>query len=155
MLLEVFGLYGIFLLVLFAYAEIAKKPPVGLIASVLLIPLSVWLISDGLQIKTGEIISATETNVNLGNISTILNGNQSVNLMNESIYTELLSGDNNATSYIERNQRMINVYTDIPATYGVQLSTVLGIAGFALFLYGSLRYTLEVDDYSLRRERKY
>src|SRR3990172_7613190 len=60
MYIEVLTLYGVFLLILFFFAEFTKKPVLGLFASLLLFPLGLWITTDDIQMRTGEFISTLE-----------------------------------------------------------------------------------------------
>jgi hypothetical protein len=65
---EIIGFYSIFLLVLFAFTEATKKYPIGIVASVLMCVLGLWLLTDGIQIKTSETINTT-ANTTLTNLT--------------------------------------------------------------------------------------
>jgi len=69
---DVFAFWGIIILAMFAFAELRKEwRIVGLISSVFLIILGVWVIPDGLQIKTGETtVLNTISNSTVANITT-------------------------------------------------------------------------------------
>jgi len=59
MLIETIAFYGIFLLILFTFAECFKRKEIGLIGSLLLLILGVLILTSGVQIETGLLTSTT------------------------------------------------------------------------------------------------
>ena len=57
MQIEVVGFLGIFIVVLVFLAESTKRRIFGVVAALLLIVLSVWILTDGIQIVTGTLKS--------------------------------------------------------------------------------------------------
>lgn len=114
---EIIGFYSILLLVLFAFTEATKKYPIGIIASVLMCVLGLWLITDGIQIKISETINTTT--------------NTTTNIT-----------DNNSIS-INTGTETWN-YQNIPDTPYMPIQNVVGVVLVLLSIYGGLSYTMEM-----------
>jgi hypothetical protein len=57
MQIEILGLFGGFILILFLFAEAARRREIGMIASLLLLILGAVIITDGIQFVVGTAIA--------------------------------------------------------------------------------------------------
>jgi hypothetical protein len=136
---EILGFYSLFLVVLFAFAEATNKYPIGIIASVLMCVMGLWLLTDGIQIKTSQAINDTLS----GQLSragadiqnSIVNGNTTTTniTINE---TELSNASDTGS--------IIWTYQDIPDTPYMPIQNVIGFVLVLLSFYGGLYYTMEM-----------
>jgi len=61
MILEIFGLYVLAIFALIFYAETGKRKEIGVVGALLLLMLSASVISDGVQMASGQSINTTST----------------------------------------------------------------------------------------------
>lgn len=141
MFLELAGAYAIFLLALFVYAELFKKPALAVIAAVLIFPLGAWILGDGLQIQIGEMttmsgdiegIGATQ-----GESESTVAGNETSTEYNES--TEI-------TYYPDTTEITGYMYADIPVTPYIPFSDLIGLLCFLFGLYALFHYAIKSMD---------
>jgi hypothetical protein len=57
MQIEILGLFGAFILILFLFAEAARRREIGMIASLLLLILGAVILTDGIQFVAGTAIA--------------------------------------------------------------------------------------------------
>lgn len=142
MIFEFVAFYGIIILVLFCFAEFRTKPEVGIVASVLLLTFSLWIIVDGIQIQTGQDINITETAQADGTLSGILNGTRSgsENVTYSGTYNETYDETKQLTEAVTRNETVVNRWEDIPDTPYMNYTEVLGIGLTLLSVYLVFNY---------------
>ncbi len=127
MYLELLAFFGLFLLILYVIAEGTRKPIVGAFASLLLITLGVWVIVDGLQMRTGDVLTKNE----------FQNQTVSFNNATNATTTALTTTGTDTTVY---------VYSPVPATPYLGLQFVLGIVLVLLGLYGATYYAMRFGE---------
>lgn len=93
MYLEILAFFGLIILVLVALAE-TKKPAMGLFAAIFLFVLSLWIMSEPLQMRSGETKSISSTSVLVDN-TTSTNSTETINYQYSNVpdypYTTLQS----------------------------------------------------------------
>ena len=129
MQLVIFGFFGIIILVLFVFAETNGKKILGVFASLLMLMLGVWCISDAISFETGSTLTGTNTKV----------------------LTSLAISDANSTntttnSITTLNQTTNSTYTAAPAPSFSPLpfSGLIALILLLLSLFGLLHYGLSV-----------
>ena len=131
---------GVVIGILIFLAEGTKKPEMGAFASVMLIILAGWVLMDGMQYKIGDNSTITRTGIN-PEVS-YDNGTSTITGTN---LTELIV---NSQKNITLNETEIvvttNIYTDLPATPFIGLSTFFGLVFMLLGMYGLLHYVTSV-----------
>ena len=125
MLYEVFGLFGILVLLLFIFAEVGSKAILGVFASLLMLLLGVWVIFEPIMFKTAEHTTGTE--ISQGN-QTIVGGNTTSNSINTYNVTT------NSTFTAPAN----------PSYTPVSYSGLIGLVFVLLSMFGLLHYGLRV-----------
>ena len=125
MQLVIFGFFGILILVLFVFAETNGKKILGVFASLLMLMLGVWCISDAITFETGNTLLGTNTQVK----------------------TTISAGGNTTTNSITSlNQTTNSTYTAAPAPSfsPLQFSGLIALVLLLLSLFGLLHYGLSV-----------
>lgn len=118
LILEVAGFVGLIILVLFIFAEAAKKAPLGIIASVLMGILGLSIIISGLQYNAGSTITMNQT--------------ENTNVIDENTSIKTISGTNTI------NQ----TYSNIPSPSSIPMDWILGLILVLLAVYGGLYYSM-------------
>lgn len=123
MLLELAGGFALIIFSIMAFAEYFRKPGLAIIASVLLFPLGGWILGDGLQMKTGELLS------NEGNITETSTSFADINLtITNSTYKE--------------ETQSTNQYEDLPTTPYISFTELVGLLCFLLGIYTTSHYAV-------------
>lgn len=138
MLLEVIGFMGAFIVLLFYFAE-QKKPVLGLAGSITLMVLSFWILSDGIQIRSGELVTETTASLDNGSIVGASVGTAELD-GNTTTYSEDLTSGSNLSSSGTTNKSLTYVYSAVPATPYTGTSPFLGLMLLLLSVYGLLYY---------------
>lgn len=122
---EIAGLFGIIVILLFLFAETGGKVILGVFASLLMLLLGVWIISDPLTFKIAEHTTGTE----------IIQTNQTI------------IGGNTTTSSINTYNVTVNdtfVTPSKPTYIPLSYSGTIGLALALLSMFGLLHYSLRV-----------
>lgn len=127
MYLEIFALFGGIILLLFLFAEFTRQSILGVFASVLMLILSFWILTEGLYYQTGTSQFGTDITAQIEN--TTANNTNNITLTN-TIKTISLS----------RNMTTINTYAPIPTTRFIKLDFLLGFSMLLLAIYSLFRY---------------
>jgi hypothetical protein len=159
MFLETFVLFSTILIVLFVFAELTRQPVLALFPSILLFIFGIWLITDNIQIHSGEYMTYNEnrledifyngtmlgTGEGLSNINSTIIGNTTTSNENftqlmDTLYNETgvgtinVSGTQNSTY----NYQSIGVPVYWPITFGNLIGTLFILLGFyTTWRYGS------------------
>lgn len=138
MLLEIVGFVGAFIVLLYYFAE-QKKPLLGLAGSVVMMVLGFWILSDGLQIRTGEQVTEATASLENGSIVGASAGTAELD-GNTTTYSEDLTSGTNLTLSGTRSQNVTYVYAPIPAAPYTGTSPFIGLMLVILSIYGLLYY---------------
>lgn len=137
MIIEELALFGIFVFLLYVFAE--SKPSriiIGVLASCLLILLGFSIVLDGVQITNGQIKTITTTGTNADNINaTLIDANTTLSNVNGTASTTAL-------------ETATNTYASISAlsttVFGFSLSFILGCAAVLFGIIGMVDYSLRI-----------
>jgi hypothetical protein len=122
---EVFGLFGILLILLFFFAETGGKVILGVFASLLMLLLGVWVIVEPITFKTAEHVVGTEiTTTN----QTSVGGNTTTHTTN--------------TFNVTTNETF--TVPPGPSYTPVSYSGLIGMVLLLLSMFGMLHYGLRV-----------
>lgn len=137
MIIEAIVLVGATAAILFLFAE-AGKPIVGILASIMLMVLSLWILGSGIQITTGE----THLDTNLGlEVGTANGTNDGSSLVNGSLSTFSQDMKTNVTTATSgtTNSTVAYVHGDLPTTPYMNVPSFFGatllLTSFYLFFY--------------------
>lgn len=125
MLLEAFGLVGILTLFLFIFAQLPDKAIIGVFASMVLLILGAWTLTDPIAIQSSE------RTIGITNLSKI-------NMINES----RISGSSNKTFNETTNSSYSPI--NIPSYVSLNFSNLISLTVIVLSMYGMLHYGLKV-----------
>lgn len=126
MILELLIFISAIILALFFFAE-SGKPLLGFVGSVLLLILSFWIFSDGIQMQTQKLETITQTGTNLEAGTETIDGNATT--IAKTI--TLNSTESSITSY---------AYADLPATPYIAIPQLLGTLFFLVALFSMFYY---------------
>lgn len=154
---EVFAGYAVFVFILLYLTELSNKKPIGIIASLLLLLLGVWLIGDStIYIRTGE----TTLNVENITVSTVLNstltgtvltnGTETLGLDNvtNSSFTALSSENSDGTgsefNVRDGSSTTTYDYTALSMPYlPIPLGQMIAFTLIGLGIYGTAAYAVD------------
>jgi hypothetical protein len=125
MQIELFGLFGISIVILFVFSETPNKAIIGVFTSLLLLLLGVWCIYDPITMMSGNTLTGIQTTVS--NSTTIAN------------YTSSTS--------IETKNLSTNFTYAPPANYAytaLSYSNLIGLFLVLISMFGMLHYGLRV-----------
>jgi hypothetical protein len=125
MQIELFGLFGISIVILFVFSETPNKAIIGVFTSLLLLLLGVWVIYDPITMMSGTQLTGTQTTVS--NSTTIANYTSSTSIETRNFTT-------NYTYTPPAN----NAYTKL------SYSGLIGLFLVLLSMFGMLHYGLRV-----------
>ena len=129
MQLVIFGFFGIIIIILFLFAEGQGKKILGVFASLLLLMLGVWCLSDPITFETGS--QTTGSNLLMKTeMSSTTNGTLSTS----------------STSIITLNESTNSTYSPVsqPSYSPLSFSGLIALVLFLLGLFGMLHYGLSV-----------
>ena len=93
MYLEVVGFWGLICLAFFYIAEWKNKNvTIGLIGSILLVVLGIWLVGNPIEIKTGETSSLIQTSIANSSVSNITYTPTSGSEIKSNVYSAVSAG---------------------------------------------------------------
>ena len=143
MIFEAFAILCLLCFALALIAELGKKPLFGLIASILLFVGGLYLLTDDLQIKTGEIVNyggedQTIGTKNLSGYERDVGSPPDVNI------TYFENNTINTTTSLGRNETKSYVYSDMPATPYYDFVDLLGLALMLIALGGMGVYAFDM-----------
>ena len=145
MLFEILILFGVFITLLLFFSEIAKMPALGLIGGLSILLLSYWILTDDIQIKTGELINATITRNGTDIGETFLVGNAALsNITNGSVYNETANGTINFTGTETVNKTVTYQFDDIPPDSVASFYSTFGLLLLLLGIYITIHYVMEL-----------
>ena len=148
MLLEIVGFLVLLIGGLVFMAESTKRLEIGVIASLLLIILGLWIITDNIQVQTGTSISATEINTINGLNSGNLNGSSGWtsidNTTSATVYAEGSNTTSSSSISITRTETDSKVFTDIPTTPIFPIHQLIAIVFIFLGLMGAFEYGMNL-----------
>jgi putative Mn2+ efflux pump MntP len=131
MIAETFTFYALIVILLGFFAEFSKKPVFGLFGSILLILLGIYVITDGLQLKTGETNAITQLREG----------------------TDLTDGTTDNSTYSETTTLNETITETSTTTYEYTSPTLpgfpinsLGLILVLLGLYSVYAYVLEINE---------
>lgn len=122
---EVFGLLGIIIILLFFFSETGSKAIIGVFASLLMLMVGVWAITEPITFKIAEHTTGTETIQN----------------------TQITDGGNTTSNSIKTYNVSINSTYEPPEDPSYTPLSYSGIIGTVLVLlsmFGMLHYSLRV-----------
>lgn len=134
MLIDLVLGFGVLVGILTILAEGTKKPEVGVMAALLLLMLGLWVLTDGMQYKTGETVTTSITGTNPTTSTETVDGNVTTIYLN----TTMNQTESATTAY---------VYANIPETPYFSMVTLLGLVMILLSMYGLLHYAMEIFNY--------
>ncbi len=119
MYFELIGFFALVITAMFVFAEMTKKASLGIIASVLIFVLGAWMLSDGIQIRSGEI---TSKNITSNTTSDLLSNLTTTNETDNETY----------------------VWSPIQVSPFMPFNTVVGLVFVLLSIYGGLFYVMQL-----------
>jgi hypothetical protein len=138
LILEAIGLVGITAVIMYLFAE-TQKPIAGIFASILLMILSFWILTSGVQIQTGETHFDTNVGLELGTANGTDNGSTtasgSTSTFNQGMRTNITTATSGTTNSTVNNQ-----YGDIPSTPIAPVPQTLGMVLLLFSLYTFFYY---------------
>jgi uncharacterized membrane protein YjgN (DUF898 family) len=146
MILELFGVLGLFILILVFIAEYTKRPFLGLVSSLTLLLLAFWILSDGIQYQIGYAVAGNTTHTTSilsGNTMNGSNTNYETNITN--LYYEESSSNSSNTDTSTKIEITSYQYADVSWSIAViGLKDFLGVVFILLGLFGLLSYATEM-----------
>lgn len=143
MLFEILLLFGVFITLLLFFSEVSKMPALGLIGGLSILLLSYWVLTDDIQIKTGEVITSTILKNGTETGNTFLEGNAVLsNITNGSIYNETANGTIDLLGTEEVNKTITYQFDDIPPDSIASFYQTFGLILLLLGLYITFHYTM-------------
>lgn len=151
MIIDSIIIFGAIIAFCIAWAEFGNKQAFGIAGSLLMLVLGFWIYSDGIQIQTGQIttFSGFDNTTSLANLTgaNFKNGSSSTDLSNitSSFFTTALnqSSTQAAATSFGHKETTSKIYSDLPATPGVNINTLLGLILNLLGIGGLLYYSLQ------------
>ena len=161
---EVLAAFGVLVFLLFYLAEISNKKPIGIIASLLVILFSLWILGDTVSIRTGEVnvialtfeasgtlnTTGSSSGLNFASINSTANSSTANYTLTSSAEnsTSAISGLMNslgiASGTIGGNETTVYTYTPLTASFlPIPLGQALGFILLALGLYGAFAYSVD------------
>lgn len=138
MLLEVAGFVGVVIVFLFYFAE-QRKPIAGVFASLMLMVSSFWVLSDGLQMRSGEVVSVATLQNLTGTNSGSMDGTSTLD-GNTTDYSESEAVNMTGMTNITGTETLQYSYADVPITPYAETSWFLGIMLLLFSLYTLFHY---------------
>lgn len=150
MLLEVVAFWGFISLFLIGLAELhIDFRMLGVIGSMLLIPMAFWVWSSGVEVQTGEVKTITGLDTmsevrNLTGFSNLTDGN--ITSVSNTTYFEN-TALNSATTY-GHNETTLKTYAQVSLPY-FSLNQTLSLLLFGMFIFGSIHYATTLSKSNL------
>ena len=150
---EVLGGYGLLVFLLIFIAEVSNKKPIGILASLLVIMLGVWLLGDStIYLRTGETATLVQNNGGGNSVNTSLVGVSQLSVTNFTSYNETLTGFLNDTTNLNYTRIATYTYTPIVAAFfNITLGRLLALLFIGLGLYGTAAYSVDTFSQPVQR----
>ena len=151
MIIDSIIIFSVIIAFCIAWAEYGNKQAFGIAGSLLMLVLGFWIYSDGIQIQTGQIttfsgLDNSTTSSNLTGLNLQLSNSTSdfVNLTSSNSTVQLNQSEASASSTrFGHTETVSKIYSDLPATPGVNINTLLGLILNLLGIGGLLYYSLQ------------
>lgn len=144
---EILGGYGILIFLFVFLAEVSNKKILGMVGSLLLLLLGLWLIGDPtIQLRTGDRAVLDQGDLYNTSVSTNLAGGSSLNaISNYTAYSENLTGSLNSISDLNYTRVTSYTYSDInaPVFFSITIGQILALIFLGLGVYGFAAYAIE------------
>lgn len=149
---EVFAGFWVFVFILFYLAEASNKKPIGIIASLLLILFSLWLLGDTINIRTGELNTYAQTITNIGTLNTSIAGTANSSIANYTVSAALENGTSSIYGTVGGLKNVTYTYTPLVATFlPIPIGNTLGFILLGLGLYLMFAYSVDTFTTTITR----
>lgn len=143
MIFEIFAFFGLTVIALAVLAEMGRKPFLGIAASVILLILSIAVLTDGIQFRTGENTLSAETQL-ISNSTAVQSGVSVPQLDNSTLFAKN-STFSSSTASLSKNSTTTYTYANIPAiTPVIEIKVLLWLILMFISLYGLIAYAEEI-----------
>ena len=139
MLLELVAGYVCIIVILLAFAEYKNKFVLGIFASTLLFILGGWMLTDGIQMQTGQVINITETanETTLG--ASELTGTRD-NVTGD--YSEDANFSQTGSKFSSSAETVSYTYEDLPDNPIISVTSTSSLLCFLFGLYFLFHYAI-------------